>query len=323
MSSTDMVPVAEQAIERSGSIMPHGGAGALALAQMTDAEFEHRLADLKRGQDRIKRIKTELMERDVHYGVIPGTNKPSLLKPGAEVLLSIYGLRPDFIATVEHGDGVSSPDISVTMRCELHLGDLEGPIVAVGVGGANSWEKKHRYRSAERVCPNCGVIGSVFKSKKEGEGFYCWSKKDGCGAQFAADDSRIASMAKVDNPDPYELQNTLLKMSKKRSLIDATLTGTASSDLFTQDISDDDPKGDEPRDDDRPRSTTSQPPASHDRPQAAPPAAAKPRAPMPACPTCGSDEMVVKAQYKLQNGEFFCKRASCKTAGANQFDSRA
>jgi len=37
---------------------------------------------------------------------------------------------------------------------------------------------------------------------------------------------------------PFEIANTLLKMAKKRALIDAVLSATRSSDLFTQDIED-------------------------------------------------------------------------------------
>jgi hypothetical protein len=38
----------------------------------------------------------KVMQRDKDYGVIPGTNKPTLLKPGAEKLCTLFGLRPDF-----------------------------------------------------------------------------------------------------------------------------------------------------------------------------------------------------------------------------------
>ncbi|MCD2257113.1 hypothetical protein FHQ08_10295 [Lactobacillus sp. CC-MHH1034] len=38
--------------------------------------------------------------------------------------------------------------------------------------------------------------------------------------------------------DPYDLQNTILKMAKKRSEVDAALTVASLSDLFTQDIED-------------------------------------------------------------------------------------
>ena len=214
-------------------------AGMLAMATMSEGEFETRLLALKRGQERIKRIKQELMEEDAHYGVIPGTKKPTLLKPGAEVLCSIYGLRPDFIPTLEVGDGLQAPTLRVTMRCELHLGDISGPVVAVGYGSANSWERKHRYRRGERACPACGVVGQIIKGKAEyGGGWLCWKNKGGCGAKWPDGAAEIESqqVSDVPNPDPYDLENTLVKMAKKRAHIDAALTGTASSDLFTQDL---------------------------------------------------------------------------------------
>jgi len=221
------------------AVVPREQAGMLAMATMPEGEFEQRLVALKRGQDRIKRIKQELMEEDAHYGVIPGTKKPTLLKPGAEVLCSIYGLRPDFIPTLETGDGVTAPTLRVTMRCELHLGDIAGPVVAVGYGSANSWERKHRYRRGERACPACGVVGQVIKGKEEyGGGWICWQKKGGCGAKFpdGAPEIEAQQVGDIENPDPYDLENTLVKMAKKRAHIDAALTGTASSDLFTQDL---------------------------------------------------------------------------------------
>lgn len=231
--------------EETALVLPREQAGMLAMATMSEGEFEQRLVALKRGQDRIKRIKQELMEEDAHYGVIPGTKKPTLLKPGAEVLCSIYSLRPDFIPTLEAGDGVSAPHLRVTMRCELHLGDIAGPVVAVGYGSANSWERKHRYRRGERACPACGVVGQIIKGKEEyGGGWLCWKKNGGCGAKWPDGSTEIESqqVSDVENPDPYDLENTLVKMAKKRAHIDAALTGTASSDLFTQDMEDAGPR---------------------------------------------------------------------------------
>ena len=247
MSETQVAVKDEsQALARATDL---GGAGTLAMAMMSEHEFQSRLAALKCGQDRIQAIKRELMQEGVHYGVIPGTKKPTLLKPGAEVLCSIYGLRPDFVPTVQYGDGVTAPSITVLMRCELHLGDTEGPVVAVGYGAANSWEAKHRYRQGQRACPECGQIGAVIKGKEEyGGGWLCWPKAKqvaGCGAKFLDDDPRILGQAcgQVENVDPYDLLNTLVKMGKKRAHLDAALTGTASSDLFTQDLDEVPPAG--------------------------------------------------------------------------------
>ena len=43
---------------------------------------------------------------------------------------------------------------------------------------------------------------------------------------------------KVENDNPADCYNTVLKMAKKRALVDAVLTATAASDIFTQDLED-------------------------------------------------------------------------------------
>jgi hypothetical protein len=111
------------------------------------------------------------------------------------------------------------------------------------------------------------VVGQIIKGKAEfGGGWLCWAKKGGCGAKWpdGAPEIEQQQVGDVANPDPYDLENTLVKMAKKRAHIDAALTGTASSDLFTQDLEEQGPsekehaprpaakpsKGDEPWDPD-------------------------------------------------------------------------
>ena len=43
---------------------------------------------------------------------------------------------------------------------------------------------------------------------------------------------------RIENEDIADVYNTVLKMAKKRALVDATLTATAASDIFTQDVED-------------------------------------------------------------------------------------
>ncbi len=43
---------------------------------------------------------------------------------------------------------------------------------------------------------------------------------------------------KLENDNPADDYNTVLKMAKKRALVDAVLTATAASDIFTQDLED-------------------------------------------------------------------------------------
>jgi hypothetical protein len=192
-----------------------------------------------------------VMDRGVHFGVIPGTgDKPTLLKPGAEMLLANMGLQPSFF------DATDSPEVDILGTA--HKGEPyikyrriciiyrqlgarvdDRMIVAQAEGSCSSWETKYRYRNAEKVCPNCGG-GFIKKSKFDNKEWYCYAKIGGCGATFPPDDTRIVDqvVGKVPNPDVCELENTVLKMADKRALVAATLLATGCSDIFTQDVED-------------------------------------------------------------------------------------
>jgi hypothetical protein len=189
------------------------------------------------------------------------------------------------------------------MRCELHLGDIAGPVVAVGYGSANSWERKHRYRRGERVCPKCGLVGQVIKGKEEyGGGWLCWKSKGGCGAKWpdGAPEIEGQQVGDVENPDPYDLENTLVKMAKKRAHIDAALTGTASSDLFTQDLDEGGPS----EKDHAPAAKTAAPAKGRAATPASP--ANAPAGPGSGCPYCGS------AEVSPDGAKGWMKCSSCK-----------
>src|SRR3990167_7734557 len=227
--------------------------GVLSIAGLTDDEFDRRLAALRKGAERIGAIQRALMTKDVAYGVIPGTKKPTLLKPGAEKLCLAYALAADFAPRRTIGDGVPAPRLSYLTRCVLHRGEVGGPIAAVGYGAANSWEPRYRYRGGERTCPNCQKVGTVIKGKEEyGGGWLCWPKKGGCNTKWRDGDAAIEGqdVGQVENPDPFDLDVTLAKMAEKRAHVDATLRATGASSLFTQDMEDRPP--DAPPDDSPP-----------------------------------------------------------------------
>jgi len=239
VSATEVIVRPEQDV----AVVRGEAGGVMALALMTEQEFEARLVTLKKGQDRIRRIQRELMAADEDYGTIPGTGKPTLLKPGAEKLCAIYSLIPMYEETWIEGDGETSPNFRCRIRCSLRRGSENGPLVSVGVGAANSWESKHRYRSQKRTCPACGTEGSIRKSrypdKQTGDlGWYC--REENCKANFHSGDSAIVDQVAgtVQNKDPFDVENTVYKMAKKRAYIDATLNATATSGLFTQDLED-------------------------------------------------------------------------------------
>lgn len=209
------------------------------LAAMSDEEFEGEMEMGKKGRERLQRVMRSMMTVGTHYGKIPGTDKDVLLKPGGEVLCQMFRLVPDVKTLISYGDGKNAPHITVTSRCTLHHGSIDGPVVAVGEAAGTSWEKKWRYRLAERICPSCGKAGAIIKGKAEyGGGWLCFGKRGGCGAKWADGEAAIEGqqLGQVENLDPYELLNTIVKITNKRARIDAIITGTSSSDLLTQDI---------------------------------------------------------------------------------------
>ena len=127
------------------------------------------------------------------YGIIPGTTKPTLLKPGAEKILMLLGLTSEFDILDSTRD-FEKGFFQYQVKCRLYK---NGVLITEGLGACNSKEKKYTYTDA------CNV------------------------------------------------DNTILKMAKKRALVDATLLVASLSQIFTQDIEDMDlnnnnRKGEEP-----------------------------------------------------------------------------
>lgn len=180
-----------------------------------------------------------LMVEGVDFGKIPGSDKDVLLKPGAEKLTTYFRMVPRFkeVETVEDWTGENhkgEPFFYYRMLCQLYQSDQ---LIAECIASINSWETKYRYRQGTRLCPECKQP-AIFKSKKPGEGYYCWNKKDGCGAQFKADDKRITDqvVGKVLNEQIFDQVNTMIKMVEKRALVGAVLIGVNASEFFTQDM---------------------------------------------------------------------------------------
>jgi len=187
---------------------------------------------------KVQQAMAEAMQEGEHYGVIPGTNKPTLLKPGAEKLCLLFRLDPEYELVELRED----KHLTVTANCTLfHI--PTGNRVASGMGSCSTKESKYAFRNAKPVCPDCGQE-AIIKGKAEyGGGWVCWRRAEpvaGCGAKFDDGDARIESQptGKIENPNLPDQYNTVLKMACKRALIAAVLNGTAASDIFTQDLDD-------------------------------------------------------------------------------------
>ncbi len=178
----------------------------------------------------IQRIMREVMKDGEHYGTIPGCgDKKVLHKSGAEMLRLAFHFVPTFdIRRVELKDGHREYEIV------CRLTDSRGNLIAEGVGACSSMETKYRYRT-ERLCPKCGA-DAIVKGKPEfGGGYLCFTKRGGCGAKFKTTDPAMKE-TRAENPNIADCYNTVLKMAKKRAFVDATITSTSTSDIFTQDL---------------------------------------------------------------------------------------
>ena len=187
--------------------------------------------------DAIREAMKKAMVADVDYGVIPGTQKPTLLKPGAEKLAVLFQF--DVQTTHDERWGPGDHLTVVAHSTVFHI--PTGARCGGGEGLCSTREKKYGKRQQQRACPSCGGA-CLFKSKKEAE-WFCWAKKGGCGATFPEADPRIVVQAtgEIENPELPDTWNTVVKMARKRSLVDAILLTTGASAIFTQDAEDQTP----------------------------------------------------------------------------------
>lgn len=109
----------------------------------TNLEIEIQKAKQMRAA--LDKLFKELLVPGVDYDRLPGTDKPTLLKPGSEILSQVFHLaqgKADILAKEENFEtGVFSYLVGVPI---IHR--ETGIQVAYGVGAANSKEPKYRYR---------------------------------------------------------------------------------------------------------------------------------------------------------------------------------
>ena len=152
------------------------------------------------------------------FGVIPGTSKPTLLKPGAEKITKLLGLC-DHYEILDRQEEWKQPFFRYLVKCQLRTASSD-LVVSEGFGECNSMESKYRYRWLwPRDLP---------------EGF----DKDNAVKRHMNTRNGKVLQYRIDNDDIFTQVNTLIKMAKKRSLVDAALSAGRLSNVFTQDIED-------------------------------------------------------------------------------------
>lgn len=187
----------------------------------------------------IQQIMDAAMKKDHHYGTIPGCGeKPALFKPGAEKLCLTFHLSPTYDVTEEKGEhGHREYRVTCTLTARM-----SGVVVGEGLGSCSTMESKYRYRGSAAEETDQPVPRNYWDVRKEnpakaqeligGKGFTA-KKIEGKGWMICK-----STGERLENPDLADQYNTVLKMAKKRALVDAVLTATAASDIFAQDLED-------------------------------------------------------------------------------------
>ncbi len=188
----------------------------------------------------IQQLMREGMQEGEHYGIIPGTKKPTLYKAGAEKLGLMFRLAPSYeLKEKDLGNGHKEIQVICTLK-HINTGSFWGQ----GVGSCSSMENKYRYRSG--AGENTGVeVPKVYWDLKRANNFKEAKERLGGDGYIPRKDETTGKwmiyekIDKVENPDIADTYNTVLKIAKKRAFVDAMLTATAASDIFTQDLGED------------------------------------------------------------------------------------
>ena len=172
--------------------------------------------DIRQHVNLIQTVMKEVMKENVHFGKIPGTDKPSLFKPGAEKICETFRIAPSYQVEDLSARGF----VRYRVRC-TGTHQTTGLVLGEGMGECSSLETKYRWRKAASIAEFNNTPENLRQIKY---GYNKTQRQEYEIRQVAAESADLA--------------NTILKMACKRAMVAMCLTVTAASDLFTQDIED-------------------------------------------------------------------------------------
>jgi len=166
----------------------------------------------------IQQAMKTVMVQGEHYGTIPGCgDRKTLLKPGAEKLCLLFRIAPKLV--IEDLSGADFTRYRITCLAH-HI--TTGEFLGEGVGECSSLEDKYAWR-------NVKVSDEYDEAAPEQR------RKKYTGRNSRTQAAEFTLQVRTSHHDQ---NNTILKMAKKRALVDMALSVTAASDLFGQDLED-------------------------------------------------------------------------------------
>lgn len=190
---------------------------------------------IKETNEIVALIQKQVLRENEHFGIIPGTSKPTLLKSGAEKLAATFRLDPQYeIKKTEIENGHREYEVV----CQIFSSET-GNRLGSGAGSCTTMESKYRYRKEAAFEVTDLPIPDDAKERK------AEYRAQGYGMQKVMINGKetwrwvkYKESTKIENPDIADTFNTVLKMASKRAFIAAILTVLAVSDMFTQDLED-------------------------------------------------------------------------------------
>lgn len=169
----------------------------------------------------MSKFANDILRENMDYGVIPGTQKKSLWKAGAEKLRMAFGLtvRLQLIDKIEK---VEENYLDYTYKATIFT--KGGQQIAECDGNCNTFETKYRYIWETQDTNPSKEEADRLKVKRLGRWQLDNYKKE------------WRWQLRIENPEPLNLKNTIMKMAQKRAFIGAILIATGASEFFTQDF---------------------------------------------------------------------------------------
>ncbi len=168
------------------------------------------VADVVQHAKTVQQVMQAVMKEGLHFGKIPGTDKPSLLQPGADVLAMTFRIAQKI--TTEDLSKADAVRYRVTVS-GVH--QMTGVVLGEGIGECSSGEEKYKWRRA--------VSDQEFDATRDG------LRRVKYGKSYTTKQVRT---------EPADVANTVLKMAVKRAKIAMILNVTGASDMFGQDLDD-------------------------------------------------------------------------------------
>ena len=164
----------------------------------------------------VKDAMTKAMVKGEDFGTIPGCDKPTLFKPGAEKLCVLFRLAPSF-ETVEHFDG---NHLTVRSKCTLtHINS--GRPIAQGDAICSTKEKKYAKRKLNgkvvdnQELPDC--YNTVLKMADKRALVAAALVATAASSIFTQD---MGDDEKPEEKEPVEAQATVKEPPKEQGLTD-------------------------------------------------------------------------------------------------------